>query len=103
MLIFHQILLLVKFLALINILHSRLGHSSLSTLQRIPDCKDHDISVLSCEVYVMSKMHRFPFNKSSIKTTTPFQLVHMDLWGPYKVDVVSGAYYFLTLVDDYSR
>jgi len=27
----------------------------------------------------------------------------MDLWGPYKIANVSGAYYFLTNVDDFTR
>ena len=32
-----------------------------------------------------------------------FELLHLDVWGPYSVQSSSGASYFLTMVDDYSR
>ena len=32
-----------------------------------------------------------------------FDVVHMDLWGPYKIPTLDRKYYFLTIVDDYSR
>ena len=31
------------------------------------------------------------------------QLIHCDLWGPYRTTTFCGARYFLTIVDDYSR
>jgi len=30
-------------------------------------------------------------------------LIYCDLWGPYRTPTHSGARYFLTIVDDYSR
>lgn len=86
-----------------EIVHARLGHTSLPKIQHITWCKGHVPSTFSCEVCVMAKMHSLPFNKSTIHTTSPFQLIHMDLWGPYKVANISGAYYFLTIVDDFTR
>ncbi|EOY08441.1 Uncharacterized protein TCM_022873 [Theobroma cacao] len=41
-----------------------------------------------------------PFPKN---TTFSFELVHVDLWGPYIVPTIKGQRYFLTLVDDCSR
>ena len=32
-----------------------------------------------------------------------FDLIHIDLWGPYRVPYLCGAVYFPTIVDDYSR
>ena len=32
-----------------------------------------------------------------------FDLVHIDVWGPYSTPSTTGDSYFLTLVDDYSR
>jgi len=32
-----------------------------------------------------------------------FDLVHCDIWGPYRVSSLCGAHYFLTIVDDASR
>ena len=51
----------------------------------------------------MAKMYRLPFNESNIHSTHPFHLIHMDLWGPYKVAYITGAYYFLTIIDDSTR
>ena len=33
----------------------------------------------------------------------PFQLIHVDLWGPYKVKNHNGFNQFVTIVDDYTR
>nr|GLL16767.1 uncharacterized protein LOC109150247 [Ipomoea trifida] len=32
-----------------------------------------------------------------------FELLHMDIWGPYRVATIHGHLYFLTIVDDHSR
>nr|GLL46475.1 uncharacterized protein LOC109150247 [Ipomoea trifida] len=32
-----------------------------------------------------------------------FELLHMDIWGPYRVATTHGHLYFLTIVDDHSR
>nr|GMD52741.1 uncharacterized protein LOC109181269 [Ipomoea batatas] len=32
-----------------------------------------------------------------------FDLLHMDIWGPYKVATIHGHHYFLTILDDHSR
>ena len=32
-----------------------------------------------------------------------FQLIHIDIWGPFSVTSYSGHQFFLTIVDDYSR
>nr|KYP55041.1 Retrovirus-related Pol polyprotein from transposon TNT 1-94 [Cajanus cajan] len=32
-----------------------------------------------------------------------FDLIHVDLWGPYSIPFVHGHKYFLTIVDDHSR
>ena len=59
--------------------------------------------IFFCETCVLAKFHRLPFNKSTITSKASFQLIHMDLWGPYRVPSVTGAKYFLTIVDDFSR
>ena len=48
-------------------------------------------------------MHGLPFNKSTIHTISPFQLIHMDLWGPYKAVNNSESHCFLTIIDDFTR
>ena len=36
-------------------------------------------------------------------TIVQFDLLHLDVWGPYKSPTHVGYRYFLTIVDDYSR
>jgi hypothetical protein len=57
----------------------------------------------SCDVCALAKQSRLPFSVSSISFVRPFELIHCDIWGPYKIASSSGAKYFLTIVDDYSR
>ncbi|KAL0388423.1 UNVERIFIED_CONTAM: Retrovirus-related Pol polyprotein from transposon RE2 [Sesamum radiatum] len=84
--------------------HQRLGHPSFKTLQHV---KGFSSSVLTdntiCDVCPMAKQSRLPFQTSTSKSSTLFELIHIDLWGPYKHASLSGCHFFLTIVDDYSR
>ena len=84
-------------------MHAQLGRTSFSKMQHIAACKPFLSNKFFCETCMLAKFHRLPFNKSAITTKAPFQLVHMDLWGPYRVTSVTGAKYFLTLVDNFTR
>lgn len=61
----------------------------------------HDFS--QCEIFFRAKQTRKMFPKSFNKAETPFYLLHCDVWGPYRILSSSGANYFLTIVDDFSR
>ncbi|KAL8108292.1 hypothetical protein AgCh_024661 [Apium graveolens] len=85
--------------------HTRMGHLLFSQLKIIqPDCdikscKDHII----CSIFPLARQCRLPFSHSSIKTSVVLELLHIDVWGPYKVKTHSNCNQFLTIVDDYSR
>ncbi|GJX29663.1 ribonuclease H-like domain-containing protein [Tanacetum coccineum] len=51
----------------------------------------------------VAKQTRDPFPLSDHKTSSLANLVHLDVWGPYKVTGRDGFRLFLTIVDDYSR
>ena len=51
----------------------------------------------------LHKFHRQPFSVSKSMASMAFELVYMDLWGPYRVSDLTGASYFLTVVDDHTR
>ncbi|KAL0434782.1 UNVERIFIED_CONTAM: Retrovirus-related Pol polyprotein from transposon TNT 1-94 [Sesamum radiatum] len=80
------------------------GHAGVSALSHIPmltsitDNK-HDI----CTICPLAKQSREPFSLSESHTYTPFELIHVDIWGPYKQPSLSGCHYVLTIVDDYTR
>ncbi|KAK9747936.1 hypothetical protein RND81_02G024900 [Saponaria officinalis] len=65
--------------------HSRLGHSSLSKLRHVPTVSVPKDTDLECEICVLAKHHKTHFPLSTSIAQHPFDLVHMDLWGPYKV------------------
>nr|GEY29489.1 hypothetical protein [Tanacetum cinerariifolium] len=51
----------------------------------------------------LAKQTREPFSLSDHTSKFLGDLVHLDLWGPYKVTSSDGFRYFLTVVDDYTR
>ncbi|GJV39977.1 ribonuclease H-like domain-containing protein [Tanacetum coccineum] len=64
------------------------------------DKKDNTIC---CEFYQRAKQTREPFPLSDHKSKSLGDLVHLDLWGTYKVTSSEGFRFFLTVVDDYTR
>jgi len=68
--------------SIFDTLHARLGHTSLSKIKHIAECKSHISDPFFCEICVLATPYKLPFNKSSISTHSPFELLHMDLWGP---------------------
>ena len=38
-----------------------------------------------------------------VSTSRPLELLHMDLFGPFRTISIGGNYYGLVVVDDYSR
>ncbi|KAL8153362.1 hypothetical protein V2J09_011122 [Rumex salicifolius] len=50
-----------------------------------------------------SKFHRLPFPSSVSRSMAIFDLLHMDLWGPFNTASLNGEKYFFTIVDDMSQ
>ena len=48
----------------------------------------------------MAKQKHLPFVSHNNMSTNPFDLVHIDIWGPFNVSTPTGHKYFLTIVDD---
>ncbi|KAJ9566378.1 hypothetical protein OSB04_002344 [Centaurea solstitialis] len=85
-----------------DVWHKRLGHASGDKLTRIDFLKNVSFNKL-CDSCSRAKHTRLPFQDSEIKTIDCFELLHCDVWGKYRSPSFSGAYYFLTIVDDFSR
>lgn len=82
--------------------HDRLGHPSTEVLSKLQFVEFGE-SMHVCDVFHSAKQTRTPFPLSDINTIRCFELLHMDVWGPYHVASISSAKYFLTVVDDFSR
>ncbi|XP_074306275.1 uncharacterized protein LOC141641515 [Silene latifolia] len=87
----------------IDLFHARLGHTSLSKLKHLDFVQCADVQKLECETCVLAKMHKLPYNRSQSYALNAFDLIHIDLWGPYKKPTLTGATYFLTILDDHTR
>ncbi|KAL2239212.1 UNVERIFIED_CONTAM: Retrovirus-related Pol polyprotein from transposon RE2 [Sesamum indicum] len=84
--------------------HHRLGHVPLTVLNKIPELNLNDVSFsLSCDTCHKAKQTRTPFPCSNTRSAAPFDLIHVDLWGPYRIPTLSNCSYFLTIMDDCSR
>ncbi|XP_075092381.1 uncharacterized protein LOC142172615 [Nicotiana tabacum] len=89
----------------IELWHRRLGHVSATVLKKLFSTNAQDISakIYLCTTCPCAKQTRQPFPISSIKTAASFELVDIDVWGPYKIPTMDGNMIFLTVVDDFSR
>ena len=88
--------------------HKRLGHISMGGLQQL--CKQGILDSIKitemdlCEVCILGKNHRLKFTTSTYRSNAILEYVHSNLWGSPKVPVsLSGAHYFISFVDDFSR
>ena len=91
--------------------HKRLGHASLSLLNKLvskdlvvglPSIKYNDDKV--CEACAKGKQVRSSLkSKKCVSTTRPLELLHIDLCGPMRIASRGGKRYVLVIVDDYSR
>ncbi|CAH9105995.1 unnamed protein product [Cuscuta europaea] len=85
--------------------HFRLGNLPFKKLTMLSECNvsNTDKHSSSCDICHFAKQKRLPFPISTSHASNAFDLVHMDVWGPYKVTSYTGFKYFLTVVDDYNR
>ena len=83
--------------------HKRLDHPSIHPMKHltvsVPEISFNSNKV--CDVCPLAKQTRLPFALSSISTSEPFKLIHCDSWEAFRVPSLFGAYYFLTIVDDF--
>jgi transposase InsO family protein len=88
--------------------HSRLGHPSSKVLSSVfpsLQCKPvlSDTTKVHCTHCLAGKMHQLPFPDSNKTVTSPFALVHADLWGPAPVSSYVGFRFYLVLVDEFTK
>lgn len=90
---------------IIWIYHLRLGHPSFRVLKvMFPHLfKDLDISVFNCEVCELAKHSHVSYHLINKRSLQPFYLIHSDIWGPSHISNISGARWFMTLIDDCTR
>ena len=85
--------------------HLRLGHPSFRVLKvMFPSLfKGLDIADFHCDICEFAKHTRVSFPISNKRSSHPFHLIHSDIWGPSTVPNVTGARWFVSLIDDCTR
>ena len=78
----------------------RLGHPSSQRLALmksiVPNYNSCNVNkVFECNVFPLAKQKRLPFPHSITASLSCFDLVHVDIWGPYSTPTLSGSKYFL--------
>jgi hypothetical protein len=56
-----------------------------------------------CNICPAAKQTRQQFTLSSIKSTRSFQLLHVDIWEPYRHITHDGCNFFLIIIDDFTQ
>jgi len=86
-----------------SLIHAQLGHPSLVKMQHLVPSLSK-VSSLSCESCHLGKQSCKSFSCSvSQCASSPFALVHSDIWGPSPIKSNLRFQYFVTFIDDYSR
>lgn len=83
--------------------HNRLGHPSIKVLKHMSLYGVDLSSCNKCTVCPLAKQTRLPFQISMSRADNVFDLLHLDVWGPYRTATHNGCRFFLTIVDDNSR
>nr|GEX72074.1 retrovirus-related Pol polyprotein from transposon TNT 1-94 [Tanacetum cinerariifolium] len=66
--------------------HKRLGHASKGKLARVDFLRTSINNLDSfCDPCARAKHMRLPFPTSFTKTKAPFELIHCDIWGGYRI------------------
>lgn len=87
----------------LDLIHARLGHVSLSKMKHLNFCQCKNLKDYFCDICFVVKHHKLPFLPSKSIAANIFDLIHIDFWGPYRTKALTGASYFLTIVDDHNR
>lgn len=87
--------------------HRRLGHICNENLAKIKQAsigmKISSISKGKCVVCAKGKQTRASFKTKGKRAENVLDLIHSDVCGPFSVSSHSGAQYYVTFVDDFSR
>ncbi|GKB04819.1 ribonuclease H-like domain-containing protein, partial [Tanacetum coccineum] len=85
--------------------HCSLGHPEDPVLNVLKDSLNIDKkdNTICCEICQRAKQTKEHFSLIDHKSKSLGDLVHLDLWGPYKVTSSKGFRFFLIVVDDYTR
>ena len=90
-----------------SVWHRRLGHTSFTRLDSLTNVlgisKFKNKGLVHCDIFQRAKHKKLSFPIRKNIYSKPFELLHIDTWGPFSETTQDGHRYFLTIVDDHTR
>jgi hypothetical protein len=85
--------------------HFRLGHLSHRRLSHMSQLYPTIVvdNKAACDVCHYAKQKKLSFPISTSHSSSKYEMLHFDIWGPLSVASVHNHRFFLTIVDDFSR
>lgn len=86
--------------------HYKLGHLSPNKFVALQKQLLYNIKSTynkNCTICLLAKQKKLPDSLSSSKSIAMFDLLHMDIWGPFSFTLSHEHRLFLTVVDDFLR
>jgi hypothetical protein len=87
--------------------HQRFGHPSSKLINHLIQAfslttnkNGHSSLCTSCS---QNKAHRQTFSTHGLTSTTPIELIYMDVWGPSHDFGINGSKYYVIFVDHYTK
>uniref|UniRef100_A0A6N2M8Q2 Integrase catalytic domain-containing protein n=1 Tax=Salix viminalis TaxID=40686 RepID=A0A6N2M8Q2_SALVM len=87
--------------------HRRLGLVASPVVHRVLSSNKLSVdkikTITVCHDCQLAKSHALPFNNSTYVSKTPLELIFIDVWGPAYVVSTTGARYYVSFLDHYSK
>ncbi|PKU72953.1 Retrovirus-related Pol polyprotein from transposon TNT 1-94 [Dendrobium catenatum] len=86
--------------------HAHLGHPNsrrLSSIAKTLSISFPSSSNFLCKSCNVAKSHKLKFNKRTSATTSSFEIIHSDVWGPAPEQSLNGFRYYVIFTDDFTR
>lgn len=83
--------------------HKRMGHAPLEVIKKHASLRHLKSISHICLVCPLAKHTKLPFSLSCSRSKSAFELLHCDIWGPYRVPTHDSKRFFVTVVDDFTR
>lgn len=86
--------------------HNRLGHPSIAKVNSITDVlgiTQRNKGKFHFPICPLAKQKHLSYIAHKNMSSNAFDLLHIDIWGPFSVTTAEGYIYFLTVVDVHTR
>ena len=93
--------------SLLSLWHSQHGHPNKLVMHKVLSQMSINVPshtpITFCEACQYGKLLQVSFPSQPLHTTTPFQVVHTNVWGPAPLLSIEGYRYYVAFVDDFTR